>query len=210
MSDFLRDHPCCTTLLKYVTEDGLFALDLKKDVGVIAIAFSKTFDSVWHNLLAKLRAYGCQESAIRLTGNGHINTIVYLKIVHLKMQWVFLNRYTCGVSQEGRLLVRKFCTRHPFLLYRKYLDFSRLKYELKQTLCQLQICLRRSFKFFSSRHLYLGTRKRFFPLSCLRKTGPLCLQLIRRKPRSHLLVAAVAIGSCILWLLDLDLQIPFA
>lgn len=46
MSDFLRDDRCCTTLLKYVTEDGLFALDLKKDVGVIAIAFSKTFDSV--------------------------------------------------------------------------------------------------------------------------------------------------------------------
>ena len=197
MSDFLRDQRCCTTLLKYVTEDGLFALDLKKDVGVIAIAFSKTFDSVWHNLLAKLRAYGCQESAIRLTGNGQINTIVYFKIVHLKMQWVFLNRYTCGVSQ-GRLLVRKFCTRNPFLLCRKYLDFSRLKYELKRTLCQLQICLRRSLKFFSSRHLYLWTRKRFLTLSWLRTTGPLCLQLIGRKPRSHLLVAAVATGSCIL------------
>ena len=48
------------------TEDCLFTLDLKKDVGVIAIDFSKPFDSVGHNLLAMLRAYGRQKSAIRL------------------------------------------------------------------------------------------------------------------------------------------------
>ena len=58
-------------VLNYVTqipatEDCLFTLDLKKDVGVIAIDFSKPFDSVCHNLLAMLRAYGCQKSAIRL------------------------------------------------------------------------------------------------------------------------------------------------
>ena len=53
-------------LLKYLTEDCLFTLDLKKDAGVIAIDFSKTFDSVCHNLLAMLGAYGCQESVIRL------------------------------------------------------------------------------------------------------------------------------------------------
>lgn len=45
---------------------GLFTLDLKKDVGVIAIDFSKPFDSGCHNLTAMLRAYLCQESAISL------------------------------------------------------------------------------------------------------------------------------------------------
>ena len=33
---------------------------------MIAVYFSKPFDSVCHNLLAMLRAYSCQESAIGL------------------------------------------------------------------------------------------------------------------------------------------------
>jgi len=66
MSGFLRGHSCCTALLK-LTEDWRLALDPTKDVGVIAIDLSKAFDSICHNLLlAKLRAYGCQDSAIRL------------------------------------------------------------------------------------------------------------------------------------------------
>ena len=66
MSGFICGHSCCTSLLKYLTVDCLFTLDLKEDVGAIAIDFSKALDSVCYNLLAMLRAYGCQESAIRL------------------------------------------------------------------------------------------------------------------------------------------------
>ena len=66
MSGFLRGHSCCIALLK-LTKDWRLVLDSKKDVGVIAIDLSKAFDSICHNLLlAKLRAYGCQDSAIRL------------------------------------------------------------------------------------------------------------------------------------------------
>ena len=66
MSGFLRGHSCCIALLK-LTKDWRLVLDSKKDVGVIAIDLSKAFDSICHNLLlAKLRAHGCQDSAIRL------------------------------------------------------------------------------------------------------------------------------------------------
>ena len=41
MSGFLRGHLCCTALLK-LTEDWRRALDLKKDVGVIAVDLSKS------------------------------------------------------------------------------------------------------------------------------------------------------------------------
>lgn len=62
MSGFLRGHSFCTALLK-LTEEWRQALDLKKDVGVIAVDLSKASDSKCHNLLlAKLRAYGRQDS----------------------------------------------------------------------------------------------------------------------------------------------------
>lgn len=65
MSGFLRGHSCYTALLK-LTEDWRQALDLKKDVGVIAVDLSKASDSKCHDLLlAKSRAYGCQDSVIR-------------------------------------------------------------------------------------------------------------------------------------------------
>ena len=66
MSGFLRGHSCCTVLLK-LTDDWRMALDEKKDVGVVAIDLSRVFDSICHNLLlAKLKAYGLQDSAINL------------------------------------------------------------------------------------------------------------------------------------------------
>ena len=66
MSGFLRGHSCCSALLK-LTDDWRQALDNKKDVAVIAIDLSKVFDSICHNLLlAKLKAYGVHDSAIKL------------------------------------------------------------------------------------------------------------------------------------------------
>ena len=53
-------------LLK-LTEDRRLAIDSEKDVGEMAIDLYEAVDSICHNLLlAKLRAYGCKDSAIRL------------------------------------------------------------------------------------------------------------------------------------------------
>ncbi|CAB4032736.1 Hypothetical predicted protein, partial [Paramuricea clavata] len=66
MSGFLRGHSCATALVK-LTDDWRDALDKKNDVGVVAIDLSKAFDSICHNLLlAKLKAYGLQDSALQL------------------------------------------------------------------------------------------------------------------------------------------------
>ena len=66
MSGFLRGHSRCSALLK-LTDDWRHALDKRKDVGVVAIDLSKAFDSICHNLLlAKLKAYGVQDSALKL------------------------------------------------------------------------------------------------------------------------------------------------
>ena len=66
MSGFPRGHSCCTALLK-LTEDWRFALDDKKNVAVVAVDLSKAFDSLCHNLLlAKLKSYGVDSSAIDL------------------------------------------------------------------------------------------------------------------------------------------------
>ena len=64
-SGFLRGHSCCIALVKMV-DDWRPALDSKKVSGSIAIDLSKAFDSICHNLLlAKLRAYGAGEEAIK-------------------------------------------------------------------------------------------------------------------------------------------------
>ena len=47
MSGFLRGHSCCSAWLKLT--DWRQALDNKKDVAVVAIDLSKTFDSICHN-----------------------------------------------------------------------------------------------------------------------------------------------------------------
>ena len=66
MFGFLRGHSCCTALLK-MTEDWRSALDQKHDVRVVIINLSKAFDSICHNLLlAKLKAYGLNSSAVDL------------------------------------------------------------------------------------------------------------------------------------------------
>ena len=66
MSGFLRGHSCATALIK-LTDDWRMALDQKKEIGPFAIDLSKAFDSMCHNLLlAKLRAYGLRDSALKL------------------------------------------------------------------------------------------------------------------------------------------------
>lgn len=125
-----------------------------KNVGVILIDFSKPFDSVCHSLLAMLRAYDCQKSAIRL-----IRSSLSDRFERVKCNGFFWIA-NCGVSQ-GRLLVREFCTRNSFLFCRRYQFFSLKISTQANTL--LQLCLRRLLKFFSSRHLCLWTRERFRP-----------------------------------------------
>ena len=100
MSGFLCGHSCCTALLK-LTEDWRLALDSKKDVGVIAIDLSKAFDSICHNLLlVKLRAYGCQESAISLIQSYFTDRFQRVKCNGSSSDWLPVQ---CGVSQ-GSLL----------------------------------------------------------------------------------------------------------
>jgi len=66
MSGFLKGHFCATALIK-LTDDWRSTLDEKKEVGVVAIELSKAVDCICHNLLlANLKAYGLQESALQL------------------------------------------------------------------------------------------------------------------------------------------------
>ena len=100
MSGFLRGHSCCSALLK-LTDDWRQALDNKKDVAVIAIDLSKAFDSICHNLLlAKLKAYGVHDSAIKL-----IQSYLSGRFQRVKCNGKVSNRLPlrCGVPQ-GSLL----------------------------------------------------------------------------------------------------------
>ena len=100
MSGFLSGHSCCSSLLK-LTDDWRQALDNKKDVAVVAIDLSKAFDSICHNLLlAKLKAYGVHDSAIKLIQSylsGHFQRV---KCNEKVSDWLPLR---CGVPQ-GNLL----------------------------------------------------------------------------------------------------------
>ena len=66
LSGSLKNHSCCTALLK-MTEDWRSSLDNKEAVVPVAIDLSKAFDSINHGLLlAKLQAYGFSHSAVKL------------------------------------------------------------------------------------------------------------------------------------------------
>ena len=66
LSGFLKNHSCCTALLK-MTEDWRRSLDNREVVAAVAVDLSKAFDSINHNLLlAKLKAYGFSASALKL------------------------------------------------------------------------------------------------------------------------------------------------
>ena len=100
MSGFLRGHSCCSALLK-LTDDWRQALDNKKDVAVIAIDLSKAFDSICHNLLlAKLKAYGVHDSAIKLIQSYLSGRFQRVKCNGKVSDWLPLR---CGVPQ-GSLL----------------------------------------------------------------------------------------------------------
>ena len=100
MSGFFRGHSCCSALLK-LTEDWRLALDSKKDLGVIAIDLSKAFGSIRYNLLlAKLRAYGRQDSAIRLIRSYFSDRFQRVKYNGSFSDWLPVR---CGVPQ-GSLL----------------------------------------------------------------------------------------------------------
>ena len=59
-------HSTATALIK-LTNDWRKFLDEKQEVGVVAIDLSKAFDCICHNLLlAKLKAYGLHDTALKL------------------------------------------------------------------------------------------------------------------------------------------------
>ena len=66
LSRFLKNHSCCTALLK-MTEDWRRSLDNRESAMALAVDLSKAFNSINHNLvLAKLKAYGLSQSALSL------------------------------------------------------------------------------------------------------------------------------------------------
>ena len=66
LSGFLKNHSCCTALLK-ITEDWKTSLNNRESAMAMAVDLSKAFDSINHNLLlAKLKAYGLSQSALSL------------------------------------------------------------------------------------------------------------------------------------------------
>ena len=66
LSGFLKNHSCCTALLK-MTEDWRRSLDNRESAMAVAVDLSKAFDSINHNLLlAKLKAYALSQSAMSL------------------------------------------------------------------------------------------------------------------------------------------------
>ena len=96
----MRGHSYCSALLK-LTDDWRQVLDNKKDVAVIAIDLSKAFDSICHNLLlAKLRAYGVHDSAIKLIQSYLSGRFQRVKCNGKVSDWLPLR---CGVPQ-GSLL----------------------------------------------------------------------------------------------------------
>ena len=100
MSGFRHGHSCTTALIK-LTDDWRMALDKKKEVGVIAIDLSKAFDSICHNLiLAKLKAYGVQESALQMMRSFLQDRKQRVKCNGVYSDWLPLR---CGVPQ-GSLL----------------------------------------------------------------------------------------------------------
>ena len=91
---------CCSALLK-LTDDWRHALDKKKDVGVVAIDLSKVFDPICHNLLlAKLKAYGVQDSALKLIQSYLSGRLERVKCNLNVSDWLPIR---CGV-QQGSLV----------------------------------------------------------------------------------------------------------
>ena len=100
ISGLLSGHSCYSSLLK-LTDDWRQALDNKKDVAVVAIDLSKAFDSICHNLLlAKLKAYGVHDSAIKLIQSYQSGHFQRVKCNEKVSDWLSLR---CGVPQ-GNLL----------------------------------------------------------------------------------------------------------
>jgi hypothetical protein len=100
MSGFLRGHSCCTALVKMV-DDWRLALDDRKVVGSVAVDLSKAFDSICHNLLlAKLRAYGVSDGAIKFLQSYLTDRKQRVKVNGVFSDW---SPMLCGVP-KGSLL----------------------------------------------------------------------------------------------------------
>ena len=100
MSVFPRGHSCGSALLQ-LTDDWGQALDNKKDVAVVAINLSKAFDSICQKLLlAKLKAYGVHDSAIKSIQSYLSGRFQRVKCNGNVSDWLPLR---CGVPQGSIL-----------------------------------------------------------------------------------------------------------
>ena len=83
LSGFLKNHSCCTALLK-ITEDWRGSLDSRESAMAVAVDLSKAFDSIKHYILmAKLKAYSLSQSALSLMSSyllGHKQRVCLLGV----------------------------------------------------------------------------------------------------------------------------------
>ncbi len=100
VSAYRKKHNTESLLLKAV-EDWKLALDEGKYVGAILMDLSKAFDVVPHGLLiSKLKAYGCDDTFIRLMHSYLTNRKQRVKIGSVKSEWKMLKK---GIPQGSVL-----------------------------------------------------------------------------------------------------------
>ena len=88
-----RKNKSCDTALLALTETWKLALDEHKVVGVLSMDMSKAFNSLYHPLtLAKLRAYGVEESSLPLMGSYFTDCYNRVKLESVVSEWQMVTR----------------------------------------------------------------------------------------------------------------------
>ena len=105
---YRKGHSCQTVLLRCV-EDWKSALDKNCYVGNLFTDLSKAFDCLPHSLLiAKLKAYGCDESVCNLVASFLSNRKQRVKIGDARSEWAPLKKGVPQGSILGPLLFNIF------------------------------------------------------------------------------------------------------
>ena len=104
LTAYRKTHSCETTLINLI-EHWRLARDNKQIVGTLTTDNSKAFDSMHPGmLLSKLRAYGFQESLIRLLRSYLCHRYNRVKLASQKSSWRRVNRSCPQGSALGQLL----------------------------------------------------------------------------------------------------------